>query len=146
MLRNDNSNSVIKNIIINPKFPTETMACTIVCLGSVEKRLSFDEWPLGSICSFWLWLMRCMTVQRLIQVMETHGRFCSICVYARQPCVSDIMWSTGIGTRHPVVAGTGTSSWVIEEKASGERGCVEEGGSREQQVNTCSQQVADSYR
>lgn len=32
------------------------------------------------------------------------------------------MWSTGNGTRHPVVAGTGTSSLVTVEKGSGTGG------------------------
>ena len=112
--------------------------CTTVCSGPVERKPSFDEWALGSICNFWFWLMRCVTELRLIQVMETYGHFWSIRCYVRQPCISDIMWSAGNGARLPVAAGRGTNTWVMEDKGSGE-------WEKEQQVNTYSQLVTSPH-
>lgn len=65
---------------------------------------SFDERAQGSICSFWLWLMRCVAELRLMEVMETYGHFCPVRYYVRQPCVSDIVWKARNEIRHRVAA------------------------------------------
>lgn len=77
--------------------------------GAVGRRPPFDEWPFGSMCRLWLWLMRCMTALRLIQVMETYGHFGSVRFYVQQPCVTDIMQHAGNGARRPVIAGRETN-------------------------------------
>lgn len=67
--------------------------------------------------------MRCMTA---CATDTGHGDIWAFVVrfYVRQPCVSDITWSTGNGSSRPVETGTGTSSWVTEEKGSGWMGEV----------------------
>lgn len=69
--------------------------------------------------------MRCMAA---FATDTGHGDLWALVVhfYVRQPCVSDIMWSTVSGTRRPVVEGAVHRSWVTEEKGS--RECSWKGG------------------
>lgn len=77
------------------------------CLAAtVGRRPAVDGWPLGSPCTPWLLLMRCMAVQRDSYRSVWHMGICAPSTsMSATPCVSDIMWSSGTGTRRPVETG-----------------------------------------
>lgn len=82
---------------------TLTIIGDIVSLG--RKKVSLDEWSQGSSCSFWLWLMRCLTVLRLIQATETYGHLWSISMFGSYASLTShsalelerSAWSLGYG-------------------------------------------------
>lgn len=80
-----------------------TITCAIVSLA--REKVPLDEWPPGSSCSFRSWLMRCVTVLRLIEATETYGHLWSVSMFGSHASLTSRR-ALGTGTgRPPPVAG-----------------------------------------